>query len=386
MLDVPKPDYTEIRSSLPIRNSPAHAALLDPRLRRLIDPSDELCPPAEDLTPSLDTSRSPPQHDWTPHSAAANHKVDDTADTAFVVSKHGASLLETTKQHTTTRSSVARTDPRRKFQETLAQAPPPLSNPANASLSKIPNAHQLDTQAVHSSEWYKELSSKHKIMVNQQMAIVAAELRKFHSDPSPDKVFDLTFVRQNQMLQQVLTQLGTYIDENGHFVQVEDNTPGVCDSIQNRLVFDDFSAHPPHPTNFVRPPPPAGQQMHHHVGGFRPDSHNGHQSPSFGMRPGLLGLAPASHPNDFNAPPFENASGGPFDNGHINPFNQMHQFVGRPSPPPNAHNHLLLSNQAGGNAYSERGANNHRWNNNQTHGNKHHNRRPCENSNQRPRE
>lgn len=71
------------------------------------------------------------------------------------------------------------------------------------------------------SEWYKNLNSKFKIMVNQQLALVSTELKKFHQDPSPNKIFDISFIVSNTTLQQILTNLGIYIDDNGEVVRVD---------------------------------------------------------------------------------------------------------------------------------------------------------------------
>lgn len=352
---MPKADYSEIRRTLPVRHSAAHVTLLDPRLRRLIDPHDELLPPPT-TTPSIQqifSIKSPTQLPY----------EEGTTD-AFVVSTQKASLVDTSKPQPTPSSlpNAPRSDPRRKQQDTTAQPSPPASQHMASSPNNVSSAHQLDTKAIHSSEWYKDLSSKLKIMVNQQMAIVAAELRKFHNDTSANKVFDLTFVRQNQLLQQVLTQLGTYIDENGHFVKV-DVPPIASDSSQHRQMFEDFGAPPPqHQMDFVRPPPSMQQQQH------RPNNLHS-EAPGgvpFGMRPGLLGLAPPVRStggggNDFNGQ-YENSTngGGGFDNnnggGYTNPFNPM--FSGRPPAP----QHQQQQQQSGGSQFS-RGGNNHRWGN-----------------------
>lgn len=73
------------------------------------------------------------------------------------------------------------------------------------------------------SAWYQDLNSSTKIAVNQQLALLSAELKKFNTDPSLDKVFDLTYVTANPTLQHILTSLGVYMDENGYFCQVEDS-------------------------------------------------------------------------------------------------------------------------------------------------------------------
>lgn len=386
-VDVPKADYTEIRRTLPVRDSAAHATLLDPRLRRLIDPNDELLPPSTS-SPTINQIFAIPLQ---------TQNDEGTTSDAFVVSTQLATIVDTSKRNpsdalrpTATRSDP-RSDPRRKHQTDMSTshlAPPPSMVAHNSLAMNMPSAHQLDTQAIHSSEWYKDLSSKLKIMVNQQMAIVAAELRKFHNDSSANKVFDLTFVKQNQLLQQVLTQLGTYIDENGHFVKVDDGPSN--GGGQNGRLFDDFGAPPMNQRDFVRPPPSMQQQQQH--GNFHLDGAGGGSVPSFGMRPGLLGLAPPmrSGGNEFNGP-YENANNGGIGNnnnngggGHINPFNQG--YAGRPPVPTSQQQqqHQQSHHQSGSSQFSH-GGSNHRWGGNQNR-NANNNRQGFENTSHQQRD
>lgn len=79
------------------------------------------------------------------------------------------------------------------------------------------------------------MSSKQKIIVNQQMAIVSTELKKFNADPSENKIFDLKFINQNPLLQEVLTNLGIFISDDGEFVQLDQPSMiGGKDGIQAR--------------------------------------------------------------------------------------------------------------------------------------------------------
>lgn len=305
---------------------------------------------------------------------------DSGTTDAFVVSTQRASLVDTSKPNTSAvRPSAPRSDPRRKQHDTIAQPQPPSIMANIASSTNVPTSHQLDTKAVHSSDWYKDLSSKHKIMVNQQMAIVAAELRKFHNDTSVNKIFDLTFVRQNQMLQQVLTQLGTYIDENGQFVKI-DESPVDNGANQNRQTFDEYTNPPSHQMDFVRPPSAMQQQQHDN---FQSDSTSGG---SFGVRPGLLGLAPPMHSggigNEYNrqCENAANVSGG-YDNnnsGYTNPFNPA-MYAGRQNALSTQQQQSQPHQQSGGAQFSRNG-NNHRWGN-QSRNNTSNNRRGFENKN-----
>lgn len=62
-------------------------------------------------------------------------------------------------------------------------------------------------------------------MVNQQLAIVSTELKKFHANTSENKIFDLKFINQNPLLQEVLTNLDIFINEDGEFVQLDQPMP-----------------------------------------------------------------------------------------------------------------------------------------------------------------
>ncbi len=132
-----------------------------------------------------------------------------------------------TEPITDSASSKQRIDPRRRnappadaaIELTSAEVPV-VVNPSSAS-------NNLDIQTIlQTSDWYKNLSSKQKIMANQQLAHLSGVLKKFHADwTTPNKVFDLTIVTQNPVLGQVLTNLGIYIDENGQFVKFTQTSP-----------------------------------------------------------------------------------------------------------------------------------------------------------------
>lgn len=112
---------------------------------------------------------------------------------------------------------ISSLDPRRRsdcsFQMSLA-----ISNHADDQPWKT-----LDRAIVHSSSWYTELNSSHKIMVNQQLAFLKTELQAFHIqkqfNQAPD-LFDLSVIRQNPLLQQTLVCLNLFVDENGYCQKV----------------------------------------------------------------------------------------------------------------------------------------------------------------------
>lgn len=114
---------------------------------------------------------------------------------------------------------------------------------ATATAPSVLNKQSQPQRSVHldiqnilqKSQWYKDCGSKQKIIVNQQLCIVSNELKKFHADPSENKIFDLTFINQNPILQEVLTNLGIFISDDGEFIQLDQQSLiGGKDSMQAR--------------------------------------------------------------------------------------------------------------------------------------------------------
>lgn len=174
-VDIPKPDFTEIRRSI----NQSFDDILDPRLRKIFSQR-----PAESIK-------------FTSHENPSNtNKAESTSDF----------------------SSKQRIDPRRRVNtnETTNET----SNALTVATIPVSTSNNLDIQTIlQMSDWYKNLSSKQKIMANQQLAHLSGVMKKFHSDTAPNKIFDLSIVMQNPVLGQVLTNLGIYIDENGQFVK-----------------------------------------------------------------------------------------------------------------------------------------------------------------------
>lgn len=179
-VDIPKPNYKDIR-----RNTPRPERTKDPRLRRIFRmgaEDDESTSRNDPLLPGL---RSP--------------KMTSIPATGPV---------------------MPRMDPRTKRSQEIKNQ----SHSANPSSSGInnPSTH-LDVQTIlQRSSWYTDLSSKHKIMVNQQLAILSTEMKKYHnSDKSTEKSAE--FMQQlaaNQMLQYILTNLNVYVDDSVAFCEV----------------------------------------------------------------------------------------------------------------------------------------------------------------------
>lgn len=191
-VDIPKPDYSELRKSIP-----THENTLDPRLRRILRIKEDYTEPEPSFPLSAKASPFSPPHEPEPPMA----KLDPISD-----------------------PRRQRADPRRpnahlSNSNAMSNAAAPVLNKPSSSQ---PQRSHLDIQNIlQKSNWYKDLSSKQKIMVNQQLAIVSTELKKFHADQSDNKIFDLKFINQNNLLQEVLTNLGIYINEDGEFIQFD---------------------------------------------------------------------------------------------------------------------------------------------------------------------
>uniref|UniRef100_A0A1L8DCD2 C3H1-type domain-containing protein n=1 Tax=Nyssomyia neivai TaxID=330878 RepID=A0A1L8DCD2_9DIPT len=209
--DIPSPDYRELRKRPPTTQGNTQ----DPRLRRILSLRDA----EEEAEPiATDTPRAP--------AAAATVNLD----------------------------------PRRKHDDVPKSAPP----------------GGIDIQQVlQKSPWYKDLGSKNKIMVNQQLALLSAELKRFASDATPSKIFDMTVVTYNPTLAHILHQLGICLGENGQFTLVEETQ-------SNQRLMDWMQQQQQQQQQPIRP-------------NFMPQT-----------RPPLLGGPPIRPPGPFDGPPFFN--------------------------------------------------------------------------------
>lgn len=207
-VDIPKPDYSELRKSIPTREN-----ILDPRLRRILRIKDENT--ESDTAFSIGAKSSPFSASpfSPPHEPEAQHVPIPRADT--------------TTTTTVSDPRRQRADPRRPNAHMSSAIPSPATAPVlnKPSTAQPQRSVHLDIQNIlQKSNWYKECSSKQKIMVNQQLAIVSTELKKFHADTSENKIFDLKFIIQNQLIQEVLTNLGIFISEDGEFVHLDQSS------------------------------------------------------------------------------------------------------------------------------------------------------------------
>ncbi|XP_059052877.1 protein suppressor of sable isoform X2 [Achroia grisella] len=268
-IDIPRPDYTDIRDS-----TAKSQALVDPRLRKVFRLSIE--------ESNSDSEKSVKITPVTP-----------------------------------------RVDPRRKPKDTVEI----VNSDQKSNVLEIQNILQ-------NSNWYKELSSTHKIFVNQHLAPVSQMVKQYQQEKSSGKKFDLAFLQNNSILCNIFTSLGVSLGENGEFTYLPKPKEALLQTPanfnQNANTFTMNSNIPIPPTNMDTsnmnmmnmPPMGLGGMNNINVGpmhGFNqpvPD-------PRSGPTPGLLGIAP-NIPHNFN-----NKFGGPNNfgnmgfNGPGNDFNFM---------------------------------------------------------------
>ncbi|CAH0751478.1 unnamed protein product [Diatraea saccharalis] len=262
-IDIPRPDYTDIRNS-----TAKSQALVDPRLRKV-------------FRLSLDESNSDSEKSSKPAMPAA-----------------------------------PRVDPRRK-----------PNNPIDNILSQEPKSNALELQNIlQNSNWYKDLSSTQKIFVNQHLAPITQMIKQYQQEKPLGKKIDITGIQTNNVLCNIFANLGVSLDENGEFsylpkpkeallktpVNFNQNTNpfGMNSNMQmnagsmdgNNMNLMNMSAMNMGGMNNMNVGP---------MGGFNqslPD-------PRAGPTPGLLGIAP-NIPHNFNNAKF----GGPNNFGNM-PFN-----------------------------------------------------------------
>lgn len=335
-VDVPRPIYAELRQHFKSDHT------TDPRLRRILglpelsqsktsaalsrkvrktSHSSSIASPSE-------SEEASPKYYTPPSSSSTNEekvksRVDPRGD------PRGSDPRTDPRSETRTDPrSDPRSDPRR--QDPRSAANNSTSSASSNSSSTLTNTNSSGGQKqnveirnlLQKSEWYKNLNSKFKIMVNQQLALVSTELKKFHQDPSPQKIFDISFIVNNQTLQQILTNLGIYIDDNGEVAHIDNDNEELGDNsgdlgggnLKSNINLPNLSQPPPNvngpmqgnnpamdflrapPPNLVNqgPPPIALGPMFQ-----RPPI----QVQPFG-RPSLLGLPPGAAGNPLN--PFAN--------------------------------------------------------------------------------
>lgn len=152
-----------------------------------------------------------------------------------------------------------------------------------------PKKLQIST-ILQKSKHYNELSSSQKMVVNEVLAELSKQLKLFHADPSPNKIFDSGFVTQRPKLQQILIGLNVFVNAEGEFEEIKEMPMVTMPNI-----------HQLPPPIIPNLPPPSLLSLNQ-------------PPPAFLGRPPLLGLAPNM--------PFSNFD--PQDVQHMN-FQQMNQ-------------------------------------------------------------
>uniref|UniRef100_A0A1A9WLD0 C3H1-type domain-containing protein n=1 Tax=Glossina brevipalpis TaxID=37001 RepID=A0A1A9WLD0_9MUSC len=312
-VDIPRASYMELRNQFKSDHTP------DPRLRRILG------------LPELSQTKT---------TAALSRKVRKSSHSSSIASpeSEGSSPKYYTPPPTTTQTTSYQEERSKSMQQTSRGDPrrDPRRNAHSNDVNATSNvSHSAGGQKqnveirnlLQKSEWYKNLNSKFKIMVNQQLALVSTELKKFHQDPSPNKIFDISFIVNNSTLQQILTNLGIYIDDNGEVAYVdndgdETSTPSSTGTTAvthtssgaagNNINLPNLSHPPPNTANvtpavsvnnpgleFLRAPPPNMIPTGPPPIALGPMFQRPPLQVSLFGRPSLLGLPPPAHFNPF---------------------------------------------------------------------------------------
>ncbi|XP_023937210.2 protein suppressor of sable isoform X2 [Bicyclus anynana] len=257
LVHIPRPDYTDIRNS-----TAKSQALTDPRLRKV-------------FRLSVEESNS-----------------DSEKPTKPV-------------------NSGPRIDPRRKPKDVVGQIDPPHQEQKSNS---------LDIQIIlQNSSWYKDLSSTHKIFVNQNLAPITQMIKQFQQDQTPGKKLDVTPIQNNNILCSIFNNLGITLGENGEFSYLPKpkeallkTPPNFNQNANPFAVNNNMQGGPGSMDNMnmmnMQPMGHHGNQMNH-LRGFN----QGIPDPRGGPTPGLLGIAP-NMPHNFNN---SNKFGGPTNFGNM---------------------------------------------------------------------
>ncbi|XP_017054521.1 protein suppressor of sable [Drosophila ficusphila] len=212
-----------------------------------------------------------------------------------------------------------RRDPRRAHLQVPAQAASTASSTPSTKANAAGGSKQISEirSLMQSSNWYKNLGSNNKIMVNQQLALVFTELKKFHQQPEDaPKIFDVSFIVNNPTLQQIFAKLFIYVDDNGQVVQMPEENNGGGDGVGG-VVLPNLSQPPPNLAQMLRVPPPNIRMMR--MSGMMMQM--GNLGPPFNQPPpraGLLGMLPGGNGGNQGVGN-QGGGAGPMPNG--NPFN-----------------------------------------------------------------
>ncbi|XP_052872018.1 protein suppressor of sable [Anopheles cruzii] len=380
VVDIPKPNFKALRRSMQ-----RPMGTRDPRLRRLfgLHSDEEDAKDSHDDGDSTEGIKSPdassissPLYGVPPHPASLPPAPHSSMPPQIVPS---APRVDPRKRHAEAKQLAQQQQQQQSDGGTapFGNLPPPIPNSAPTT--------QMDVQTIlQKSAWYKELGTKHKIMVNQQLAILSTEMKKYHSsDRSTERLSEfMKFLGTNSMLQHILTCLNVYVDHTVAFCEVAvvpnlpppsflPNVPPPSLAVGGTAV----PVHFPPPIN-VQPllnvPPPSAMSggpppPYLNINGS-PGGGNGNNPPRFGppmpaepgsnaLPPGLLGIAPNMPFEQFLAMGNINNKGGPDHGGGggniIPPWTQG-------NPNNNSMRNMRNNNRIGQNFRN----NNDRWNNN----------------------
>ncbi|XP_005185582.3 protein suppressor of sable [Musca domestica] len=342
VVDVPQPSYNDLKQHFKSDQT------TDPRLRRILglpelSPSKTSSALSRKVRKSSNTSIASPSETedaspryYTPPSSSTSEdrlaKTSSRSDPRSLDPRGDPRSSDPRQTLDQSRTSDPRTtdprssssDPRRADPRSGAAASTSTSTADSSSASNPAGGQKQNVEIrnlLQKSEWYKNLNSKFKIMVNQQLALVSTELKKFHQDPSPNKIFDISFIVNNQTLQQILTNLGIYIDDNGEVAHLEGDgdenggdgggPPDLPGNHKSNITLPNLSQPPPNAANqlnnnsldFLRAPPPnmVPQGPPPNIAALGPMFQ---RPPMPFARPSLLGLPPGQgNPmNPFNNP------------------------------------------------------------------------------------
>lgn len=141
-------------------------------------------------------------------------------------------------------------DPRkRKTQESK------MSENSQQNIPPGPKKLQIST-ILQNSKHYNELSSSQKMVVNDVLSELSKQLKLFHADQSPSKVFDTSFITSSPRLQQILIGLGVFVNAEGEFEEIKDFP--MQSSASQVVALPNLHQMPPNivPSMFNQPPPP----------------------------------------------------------------------------------------------------------------------------------
>lgn len=146
---------------------------------------------------------------------------------------------------------------------TLPSDPRKRKNQDEKQLFQTPKSLQIST-ILQNSKHYNELSSSQKMVVNDALSELSKQLKLFHGDSTPTKIFDTTIVSSNPRLQQILIGLGVFVNAEGEFEEIKDfaihsNVPSQNLSLPN-IQLPNIHQMPPSllqpPPNLMLQPPP----------------------------------------------------------------------------------------------------------------------------------